>query len=545
KPHKTNIPAGIILVVEERKLLGIATDGDIRRALAGGTDLEASIGSIMNRNPFLVDGPKTNLEILSLVVDKIKHEHWHKDRLDKIVVVDKKRRVLDVIGFYDLWQASDMRFKHIGIVGLGYVGLTLALTLADLGFRVRGFDADSRVFESLRKGKAHIFEDGIDALMKEHSEKNLKIVSAFSGENNCDIYFVAVGTPLKGNKTPEMKHLEAAAKNIGKVLKLGDLVVLRSTVPVGTTRNVVLPILENESGLTGGTDFLLAFAPERTVEGKALEELRTLPQVIGGLNHASADSTANIFGFITNSNFILPSLEEAEMVKLVNNTYRDVTFAFANEISLVSRRWGIDTKRVIEAANHGYPRSQVPMPSPGVGGYCLEKDPYILSESAKAKNYDMHFITHARAVSERMIDSVASEMKHFLTTHHSGRKNPKIFLLGFAFKGKPATSDMRGSTTVKLAERLRGMGYTNIFGYDPVVKKADISAIGVKHAATLERGFEGACAVGIMNNHIAFEGIDLSSLFKGTANPTMFFDAWALYNPEVVAKNKGVHYARL
>ncbi len=546
KPGKTPLPAGIVLVTTGNfELQGIATDGDLRRALASGATFETPIGAVMNRTPFLVEGPKTNVEILSLVVDKIKQEHWHKDRLDKIVVVDRKRRVLDVIGFYDLWQASDMRFKHIGIVGLGYVGLTLGLTLADLGFRVKGFDADPRVMQSLRKGKTHIFEVGLDALMKEHAGKNFKAVDSFSGEHNCDIYFVAVGTPLRKNKTPDLGHLESAIRNIGKVLKRGDLVVLRSTVPVGTTRNAVLPILEEASGLTGGSDFLLSFAPERTIEGKALEELRTLPQVIGGLNHVSSDATANIFGFMTNSTFMLDSLEEAEMVKLVNNTYRDVTFAFANEISLISRKWNVNTKRVIEAANHGYPRSQVPMPSPGVGGYCLEKDPYILAESAKAKNHEPLLITHARNVSERMIDSVAADMVAFLESRHPGRKNQKIFLLGFAFKGKPATSDMRGSTTVKLVERLRALGYTNIFGYDPVVKKPEIKAARVKHVGNPEVGFRGAHVVGVMNNSAAFESLNVGALLKSSASPAMFFDAWSLFSPEAVGKVKGIHYARL
>jgi len=304
-------------------------------------------------------------------------------------------------------------------------------------------------------------------------------------------------------------------------------------------------MLEKASGLSGGSDFMLAFAPERTIEGRALEELRTLPQVIGGLNHGSADAAASIFGFMTNATFMLNTLEEAELVKLVNNTYRDVTFAFANEISLISRKWGADTKRVIEAANHGYARSQVPMPSPGVGGYCLEKDPYILAQSSKVKKHDPMIITQGRNVSERMIDSVAIDMKNFLDARHPQEKNPKIFLLGFAFKGKPATSDMRGSTTVKLVERLREMGYKNIYGYDPVVKRPEITAHRVKYAATPDVGFKDAHVIGVMNNHVAFEALNLKPLLKSASSPAMLFDSWAVYTPENVRKVKGIHYARL
>ena len=545
KPYQTNLPAGIILVVEGRTLLGIATDGDIRRALAGGAGLEVPIGSIMNKTPFLIEGPKSNVEILSLVVDKIKQEQWHKDRLDKIVVVDAKRRVLDVVSFYDLWQSSDVRFKHVGVVGLGYVGLTLSLVLADLGFKVRGFDANPAVTRSLRAGKAHIYEAGLAALLADHNRKKFTVVDDFRGENNCDVYFVAVGTPLTKRKVPDVSALTAAAKNIGGVLKRSDLVILRSTVPVGTTREVVIPVLEKASGLTAGVDFLVSFAPERTIEGRALEELRTLPQVIGGINHASADLTANIFSFLTHSNVILDSLEEAEMVKLINNSYRDLTFAFANEIALIGRRWAINAKRVIDAANYGYARSHVPQPSPGVGGYCLEKDPHILAHSARIKDHESLLLTNARAVSDRMLDTIASDMHEFLKARHASVRKPKIFLLGFAFKGVPATSDVRGSTTVALVERLRAKGYTNIHGYDPVVRKGDITASRVAHVADPKAGFAGAHLVGVMNNNATFGSLGMRALLRACAKPAMLFDPWSLYAPEEIAKVRGISHVRL
>lgn len=408
RPRETFLPASIVVVVDESKrLLGIATGGDLGRALSRGATLDTAISSVMNKKPFCIEGAASNSEIISLVSDKVRKEQWHRNHLDKIIIVDRKKRLVDLLSLYDLWQGSDIKFKHIGVVGLGYVGLTLALTLADVGFKVKGFDTDPKVMRSLSQGKSHILEPGLDTFLKDYLGKNFYLVPNFSGSNNCDVYFVAVGTPLKQGKTPNLSYLKDAATNIGKVLKNGDTVILRSTVPIAVTRKVVLPILERVSGLHGGQDFLLAFAPERTVEGKALEELRALPQIVGGLNHASADAAANIFSFITNSTVFVNSLEEAEMVKLINNTYRDVTFGFANEVSLISRRWGVDTKRVIEAANHGYERSRIPMPSPGVGGYCLEKDPFIFALSAREKNYEPLLFLHARRVSDQMISMIA------------------------------------------------------------------------------------------------------------------------------------------
>jgi len=165
-PKETGIPQGLILVVdEEEKLLGIATDGDIRRALSKGVSLQKQISSIMNKKPFVIEGAKSNTEILSLVAEKNRKENWYDNRLNKIIVVDKNRRVMDLVSFYDLWQRSDTRFKQIGVVGLGYVGLTLALTLSDLGSQVRGFDINKNVRDSLSKGKPTFYEEGIGQIL--------------------------------------------------------------------------------------------------------------------------------------------------------------------------------------------------------------------------------------------------------------------------------------------------------------------------------------------------------------------------------------------
>ena len=545
KPDQDSLPAGIILVADAHyKLLGIATDGDIRRAIAGGAGLSTPVSKVMNTRPFLIEGPKSNTEILSLAVEKLRKENWHRDRLNKIVVVGKDKRLLDLVSFYDLWHRSDSRFKQIGVLGLGYVGLTLALTLADLGFKVRGFDINPAVRKSLAVGKPHFYEDGLSQILKDHFNKNFKSVDNFNRENNCDVYFIAVGTPLDKNKKPDLKYLKNAVERVAKVLKTGDAVILRSTVPIGTTRTVVAPILEKHSGLKAGEGFFLAFAPERTVEGKALEELRTLPQVIGGINRVSADFSANIFSHMTHSTVLVDSLEEAEVVKLINNTYRDVMFSFSNELSLICHRLGINTHRVVEAANRGYERSNVPLPSPGVGGACLEKDPFIFIESAKVGNYQPLLLQNARTVSDLMLDFLANEMMGFLKNKKSEIKNPKILILGFAFKGRPVTSDVRGSTTLILVKKLQKQ-FKNLYGFDPAVRRSDITDHKVKYVSDIKKGFEGADAVIIMNNNPDFEDLDVRGLLRSANKPVLFFDTWGLYKKEEVEKVGGAEYRRL
>ncbi|KKT81468.1 MAG: UDP-N-acetyl-D-mannosaminuronic acid dehydrogenase [Candidatus Yanofskybacteria bacterium GW2011_GWA2_44_9] len=505
KPAQTKLPGGIVLITEkDGKLVGIATDGDIRRGLAGGAKMEDRISALMNGKPFVVQGPTTSEAILSLASEKIRKEGLHRDRLSKIIIVDKDKKVLDLVSFYDLWRKSDVRFRQIGV---------------------------------------HFYENGLERMLKDNLSKNLRIASNFKGANNCDVYFVSVGTPLDGNKKPNLKYLRNASERIGKVLKEGDCVILRSTVPVGATRNFVVPILEKLSGLKAGDGFFVSFAPERTIEGKALEELRNLPQVVGGINRVSADLTATLFGHMTHSTVLVDSLEEAETVKLINNTYRDVTFSFANELSLICHRLGIDTHRVIEAANRGYARSNVPLPGPGVGGACLEKDPFIFIESAKTKDYDPLLVRHARSVSDLMLDFITREIKRFLAGKPNLR-NPKVFMMGFAFKGQPVTSDIRGSYSVKLADQLK-KNIPNIHVYDPAVRREDILNHGLRYAGDLKTGFTGADVVVVMNNNPAFGEIDIRSALQLTNKPAFLFDTWGIYNREDVAKVKGVEYKRL
>lgn len=544
-PKETNIPAGIAFVTEAGgKLLGLITDGDIRRALARGSRMTTLVSEVMNKDVFVIVGPKDHATIFSLVNEEIRNRGVHAHRYDKIIIVDESKRVTDVLSFYDLWQGSDIRFKRIGVAGLGYVGLTLGLTLADLGFKVVGVDVNARTRDIIKQKKSPFYEEGIDVLLSDHVGKKFIVSENFEGANRCDVYFIAVGTPIGEDNIPKMTYLEDAAHSISGVLKRGDTVILRSTVPLGTTRNIIVPILEATSGLRGGEDFFVVFAPERTIEGKALAELRTLPQVIGGINQASSTIAASIFSTMTKSLAIVDSTEEAEAVKLINNTYRDVTFAFANEVSMVCQKWNIDTNKVIEAANMGYVRSNVPKPSPGVGGYCLVKDPLIFAYGARMAGYEPKLFEYARQVNETILTTLADDVIRHVEKLKTKQKS-KIFILGFAFKGNPPTSDLRGSTTVALVKYLIERGYTNISGYDPVVPKEEIEQLGVKVVRRVEDGFQNADAVLVMNNHSALKELPVRSLMTKAHIGAALFDTWALYNKEEVLKTKGISYKRL
>lgn len=439
-------------------------------------------------------------------------------------------------------QDTNLNKKQICVVGMGYVGLTLALTLSDTGFGVVGIDKREKVVKNLRQGKTHFYEKGLEQILRRELGKGFKFLT-FLEKSISSIYIVAVGTPVEENKKPRFDDLKEATQSLGRVLKKGDLVILRSTVPPGTMRNVVLPILESFSSLKGGEDFYLAFAPERTIEGAALTELRTLPQVIGGINKKSSLYAANIFEKITSKIIIVNNLESAEMVKIINNLYRDVNFAFANEIALVCDKFNIDAVEVINAANFGYSRSNISAPSPGVGGYCLTKDTYILKEAAIEKGYSPQLINCARRINEQMPNYVVAQIEKFFKKHNKNFETAKIFLMGFSFKGRPDTSDIRFSPTIDVLNKIKSK-IPNIYGYDPVVEKETVEHLGVVYSSA-EDGFRDADCVVVMNNHPSFESLDVLRYLETTNRPSFFIDTWRLHAPEKILKVKHVDYSNL
>ncbi|MFA6410505.1 MAG: nucleotide sugar dehydrogenase [Candidatus Buchananbacteria bacterium] len=533
-------PAGLILVVDKNNtLLGIATDGDIRRAVIKNINLNLPISEIMNKDPFVVENKFSRTEVLSQIYEEIKRRNIVSKRIDKIIIVNAKKQVEDVVSFFEVWKNSEIKVKEICVVGLGYVGLTLALTYADAGFYVVGIESQKEVFDLLTKGQPHFHEVGIDSLLKYHLNKNFVVRNKLTTAPS-DVYFLCVGTPVEKNKKPNLAYLKKATEQIGGVLKEGDLVVLRSTVPLGSTRNFVIPILEKLSGLKAGKDFHVAFAPERTAEGKALEELKTLPQIIGGIDKVSAEMAGNLFSLLTSTIVMVDSLEAAELVKLINNTYRDITFGFANELALVCDKLKLDTVKVIEAANKGYERSNVPLPSPGVGGACLVKDPYIFIDSLKPYGYQMKFPALGRQINEQMPKFVADKVFSFLAKNKIDEQKAKIFIVGFAFKGQPETSDIRNSTTLDLLDLLKPK-LKNIYGFDPVAQSKDVRLYGVKTVDPAD-GFDQADCVIIMNNHDSYENWPIYKYLKKTNKPALFLDTWHLFSKEVVEKIKGITY---
>lgn len=536
-------PIGIALVLaDDKKLLGVVTDGDIRRAIVGNKSLDTSISEIMTANPVTVPAGMSGDEMIRRMREQVRTSgHIRDTKVEHLITVDQEGRAVEVFNSFDLLMRTDMRNWTVGVLGLGFVGLTLAVSLAEAGYAVHGIESNRRLADNLREAQPHFHEIGLAPLLK-HQLAEERFTVNTEIPNGIDIYVVAVGTPVEAD-VPNLASVTQAARMIGKRLKRGDLVLVRSTVPVGTTRSTVGPVLEEESGLKCGDDFSLAFAPERTVEGNALKELRSLPQVVGGYDDRSLELSAQFFGRLSPNIVRLASIEAAEMVKLINNTFRDVSFAFANEFAMICDAWDLDAVKIIEAANRGYPRNEIPLPSPGVGGFCLTKDPLIYAHAGREKGYEPLMPVNGRIVNRKIVRNVTTKVLDFLVEKKGTAAGAKVFIVGFAFKGQPETSDLRHSTTLDLLPSLTREGCA-LCGYDPVVPAEDIEGQGVPVVA-LEDGFAAADCVLVMNNHRTYSSLDLFSLLPLTNKPALFFDGWHIFDRSDVEQVPGITYEGL
>jgi UDP-N-acetyl-D-mannosaminuronic acid dehydrogenase len=436
-----------------------------------------------------------------------------------------------------------MDYRHdrtVCIIGLGYVGLTLAIIMAEAGYTVWGVEINQGFTDKIVTGKAHFFEPGLDERLDHQLQAGrLLVVNSLPDDPAVSLYIITVGTPLDQDGRVRMDMVKRVTAEIATQLKDGDAVVLRSTVKIGTTRDVVLPILA-----ATGRDFDIGFCPERTLEGRALYELTHLPQIVGANSERGAIRLAQVFNALTPTVIRVRDPETAEMIKLIDNTSRDVGFAFANEVARLCGAVGISAAEVITFGKLGYARTQLPMPGP-VGGPCLSKDGHILIESMLDRGVMPEIASAARTINERLMVEVAEylagEVKPWYRTDAL-----KITVMGLAFKGQPETNDLRGSTAIPLlAELRRLLPGARLYGYDPIVSAEDLRGLGLTPTASLDEAFDGAHLVIVHNNHPAFQGMPLSRLSRGMARPAIVYDFWNSFVPERLTLEDGVRYVAL
>jgi len=534
---------GLAIVLDDGgRLLGILTDGDLRRAYARDISFALPVSEIMVREPVTLPARTSRDQIIPEVYRRVRQSGRHKsDWIRHIPLLGDDGRLVDVLDFLELLQSQGGGQQKVAVFGLGYVGITLAVSLANRGHQVTGLDIRPELIEELKQGRPHVHEPGLRDMLKSTLTRQRIDFDTSLGGHRHDVYIIAVGTPLDAASRPNLGALNSVIAAIGSLLKRGDLVMLRSTVPTGTTRNIVIPQLEQLSGLEAGKHFHVAFAPERTIEGRAMQELRTLPQVVGGYSTGCTQKAAQFWSTLTRSVVQVASLEASELVKLANNTYRDLSFAFANELALLADASNVDAFDLILAANEGYPRNPIPQPSPGVGGYCLTKDPILYGSGLEGPLRDATLGRAGRQVNERAALYPVEMVERFARRFGRLSSELVVLIVGVAFKGEPETTDLRGSTSLDVANALKGK-VARVLAWDAVVPTAELTASGLEPVESLEQALGRADVVLILNNHRQNVSV-LSWLQPGAAR--LIFDGWHQLDANEIEKIPGLVYATM
>jgi len=399
-----------------------------------------------------------------------------------------------------------LNFKSLCVIGLGYIGLPTASVFAGNGLHVTGMDVNPNIIKGLKAGKLHIFEPGLKTRVLDVLNRgNLEISQTVQP---ADAFIIAVPTPFYDDKRADMSYVISAAESIIPHLKPGNLVILESTSPPRTTVDIVAPILE-KTGMKAGEDFLLAYSPERVLPGSILRELVDNPRVIGGVNRVSSEAGRDLYRLFVKGDIILTDATTAEMVKLMENTSRDINIAIANEFSRLAEKFNVDIWEAIGIANL-HPRVEILRPGVGVGGHCISVDPWFLVEAAPdiAK-----LIKTARQVNDGQPFFVAE----LVDTACGGLQGKTIALLGLSFK--PNVDDLRESPAVKLALQLHERGVA-VVAYEPF--KTNHGIAGIEQAQTLDAALKDADMILLAVAHDQFKNLDPQELREKTRAEVIF-----------------------
>jgi len=416
------------------------------------------------------------------------------------------------------------RRAHIGVIGLGYVGLPLSVEFAHKGFRATGFEVDEEKTATINRGESYI-GDVRSTLVKELVDAGrLRATTDFSELSKCDCIIICVPTPLRKTKEPDISYILAAASEIQTHQRRGQLIILESTTYPGTTDEVLLPMLE-EGGMKLDADFLLAFSPERVDPGNPQFQTHNIPKVVGGSTDDSTFVAAHLYSQIVRDVHAVSSARVAEAAKLLENTFRAVNIGMANEMARLCYALGIDTWEVIRAAATK-PFGFMPFyPGPGIGGHCIPLDPHYLSWKARQHGFESRFISLAEEVNSRMPDHVVTLVADGLNDERKALKGSRVLLLGVAYKKD--INDVRESPALSIIDRLRAKG-ADVSYHDEYVSEirfddAHTESAGdpLQSVALADEELKAADCVVIVTDHstVDYERVcQLSTLIVDTRN---------------------------
>ena len=393
-----------------------------------------------------------------------------------------------------LLNRIDKRDALIGVVGIGYVGLPVALGFAEAGFRVVGIDLRQEKVDLINAGRSHLLEVPDKRVAAAKQAGLFSASASFEPLKQADAVIICVPTPLAGG-SPDLSKVVFAGEGVAKALKRGSLFVLESTTYPGTTEELLVPLLE-AGGLKAGEDFLVAYSPERIDPGNADFSFEDIPKVVGGIDEASTQAAAALYGQIVPKVVLVSGTREAEMAKLIENTFRHVNIALVNELALYSHDMGVDIWEAIEAAS-SKPFGFMPFwPSPGWGGHCIPLDPAYLSWKVRQyRQHEVRFVELAQAINSEMPRHVVERLSLLLNKERKAVNGARILGIGVAYKS--GTEDTRESAGIKVLETLVERGAVVSY-YDPLVPKVEIAGKSFLSIDPLDRHLSDQDAVVIL-----------------------------------------------
>jgi UDP-N-acetyl-D-mannosaminuronic acid dehydrogenase len=425
----------------------------------------------------------------------------------------------------------------IAVVGFGYIGTVIGSVLAERGWPVTGIDVRQHIVDEINMGATSVREPGLDELVSHNVQAGrLRATTDFSAVADNDFVIVTVGTPLGPDFEPIVDDIEAAARAVGQHLHAGHLVTLKSTVPPDTTEKLVQPILEEISGLRAGVDFGLAFCPERLAEGRAIRDLTSIPVVVGGVEERSARACSTLWRHTLGvESVVVGDPRTAEMIKLADNLWIDLNVALANELAKVCDRLEIDVLQVIDAANT-LPKVNhnvnILMPSMGVGGYCLTKDPWFVNHLGQSLGLELLTPRASRTVNDTMPVYTFELVKQLLADRGKPLETSRVAVLGIAFKND--TGDCRLTPTKHTVALLEESG-CDLSVHDPwVTDKEAVTVTRIALTQDIELAVKDADALVFLTGHRQFRQIPLVRLAELAAPDCVFLDGRNSFDPAEV-----------
>ena len=430
-----------------------------------------------------------------------------------------------------LQNLIDTKSAKVGVIGLGQVGLPTALSFCEIGFSVIGHDLNESLLEKLSKGESPFEEHGLFELLKSCVENKKFTVERNFQETieKSDIVIVCVPTPLGNSIKPDLSALENVCDSLSILLLNGKLIIIESSIPPGTMETIVFPAIHKKS-----QDCWICFVPERLAPGQSFSEIHSIPRIIGYLDETSGNLTKSFYEKLVTSEIFLTTVKVAEISKLVENTYRDVNIAFANEISMICEKYGIDFLELKNVCN-SHPRVNLLDAGPGVGGPCLPKDPYLLLNPPNSEIIDSKIIHSARMINNFMPNHVVDIIESALANNSKSFSESKIAVLGVSYKAN--VSDVRLSPAQTIISRLLELG-SQVYTYDPKSQES----FGAKITSNIWDSISKSDVLVIITNHDEFKNLDLQEI-KSKMNLPIIVDTRRIFDSKKAEKLGILYYA--